>query len=103
MLPDDLIDFGMIPEFVGRLPVIAPLSQLAVDDLVKILTEPRNALANQYQQLFEFDGIELVFAPDSLDAIAEKAIERETGARGLRRSSRRRCSTSSSSCPRAAT
>ena len=84
VLPEDLIEYGMIPEFVGRLPVVAALHQLDRDDLVRILTEPRHALAKQFARFFEFDGIELVFADDSLEAIAEKALARETGARGLR-------------------
>ncbi len=84
VLPEDLMEFGLIPEFIGRLPVLASIDQLRREDLITILTEPRNALTKQFQRLFEFDGIELVFAPDSLQAIADKAIERETGARGLR-------------------
>ena len=83
-LPEDLIEYGLIPEFIGRLPVVAALHQLTRDDLVRILTEPRHALAKQFHRFFEFDGIELVFADDSLEAIADKALERETGARGLR-------------------
>ena len=84
VLPEDLMEFGLIPEFIGRLPVLASIDQLRREDLITILTEPRNALTKQFQRLFDFDDIELVFAPDSLDAIAHKAIERETGARGLR-------------------
>ena len=84
MLPEDLIEYGLIPEFIGRLPVIAAIHQLSRDDLITILTEPKNALTKQFQRFFEFDDIELVFAQDSLAAIADKAIERETGARGLR-------------------
>jgi ATP-dependent Clp protease ATP-binding subunit ClpX len=80
----DLIKFGMIPEFVGRLPVIAPLDPLDEDAMVRILTEPRNALVKQYQKLFELEGAELEFSPESLRAIAAKAKERDTGARGLR-------------------
>ena len=83
-LPEDLIEYGLIPEFIGRLPVVAALHQLTRDDLVRILTEPRHALAKQFHRFFEFDGIELVFADDSLEAIADKALDRETGARGLR-------------------
>ncbi|TNE47037.1 MAG: ATP-dependent Clp protease ATP-binding subunit ClpX [Deltaproteobacteria bacterium] len=82
--PEDLIEYGLIPEFVGRLPVLATLNQLDEDALVQILTEPKNALTKQYQRLFELDGIELTFAPDSLRAVAQQALERETGARGLR-------------------
>jgi ATP-dependent Clp protease ATP-binding subunit ClpX len=81
---DDLIEFGMIPEFVGRLPVIAPLDPLDEEALVRILTEPRNALVRQYQKLFEMEGAELEFAPQALHEIAKKARERDTGARGLR-------------------
>ena len=84
VLPEDLMEFGLIPEFIGRLPVLASINQLSREDLITILTEPRNALTKQFERLFDFDGIELVFAPDSLEAIAHKAIERETGARGLR-------------------
>ena len=84
VLPEDLMEFGLIPEFIGRLPVLAAIEGLRREDLITILTEPRNALTKQFQRLFDFDDIELVFAPDSLDAIADKAIKRETGARGLR-------------------
>ena len=84
VLPEDLMEYGLIPEFIGRLPVVAAIHQLTRDDLITILTEPRNALTKQFQRFFEFDDIELVFADDSLDAIADKALERETGARGLR-------------------
>jgi len=80
----DLIKFGMIPEFVGRLPVIAPLEPLDEEALVRILTEPRNALTRQYQKLFEMEGAGLEFTPGSLREIARKAKERDTGARGLR-------------------
>ena len=81
---DDLIEFGMIPEFVGRLPVLAPLDPLDEEALVRILTEPRNALVRQYQKLFEMEGAELEFDPQALQEIARKAKERDTGARGLR-------------------
>lgn len=81
---DDLIEFGMIPEFVGRLPVLAPLEPLDEEALVRILTEPRNALVRQYQKLFEMEGAELEFSPTSLKEIATKAMQRDTGARGLR-------------------
>ncbi|HEX2708603.1 MAG TPA: ATP-dependent Clp protease ATP-binding subunit ClpX [Solirubrobacterales bacterium] len=84
VLPEDLIEYGLIPEFIGRLPVITAIHQLSRDDLTTILTEPRHALTRQFQRFFEFDDIELVFAEDSLEAIADKALERETGARGLR-------------------
>src|SRR5438046_2871591 len=81
---DDLIEFGMIPEFVGRLPVLAPLDPLDEESLVRILTEPRNALVRQYQKLFEMEGAELEFHPQALHQIAIKARQRDTGARGLR-------------------
>ncbi|HKG36764.1 MAG TPA: ATP-dependent Clp protease ATP-binding subunit ClpX [Solirubrobacterales bacterium] len=84
VLPEDLMEYGLIPEFIGRLPVVAAIHQLSRDDLITILTEPRNALTRQFMRFFEFDDIELVFADDSLGAIADKALERETGARGLR-------------------
>jgi ATP-dependent Clp protease ATP-binding subunit ClpX len=84
VLPEDLMEYGLIPEFIGRLPVVAAIHQLSRDDLITILTEPRHALTKQFQRFFEFDDIELVFAEDSLGAIADKALERETGARGLR-------------------
>ena len=83
-LPEDLIEYGLIPEFIGRLPVMSAVHQLTRSDLVSILTEPRNALVKQFQRFFSFDGIELVFSEDSLTAVAEKGLERETGARGLR-------------------
>jgi ATP-dependent Clp protease ATP-binding subunit ClpX len=82
--PEDLLKFGLIPEFVGRLPVIATLEDLDVTALVKILKEPKNALIKQYQKLFELEDVELSFTDDALEAIAKKAIERKTGARGLR-------------------
>lgn len=82
--PDDLKRFGLIPEFIGRFPVLAPLEPLDVDALIKVLTEPKNALVKQYQQLFAFDDVELEFTQDALVEIADKAIERNTGARGLR-------------------
>jgi ATP-dependent Clp protease ATP-binding subunit ClpX len=84
VLPEDLVEYGLIPEFIGRLPVISVIHQLSREDLVCILTEPRNALVKQFQRFFQFDGIELVFADDSLASIADKALSRETGARGLR-------------------
>jgi ATP-dependent Clp protease ATP-binding subunit ClpX len=84
VLPEDLVEYGLIPEFIGRLPVISVIHQLSRADLVSILTEPKNALTKQFQRFFQFDGIELVFADESLKAIADKALERETGARGLR-------------------
>ncbi len=82
--PHDLLKFGIIPELVGRLPVIAPLNALTRDDLVRILTEPKNALVKQYQKLMEYDDVELEFEPDALTAIADRAIARNIGARGLR-------------------
>ena len=82
--PEDLLKFGLIPEFVGRLPVIATLTDLDEDALVTILTEPKNALVKQYQRLFEIEGVDLTFTDDSLRAIARRAIGRKTGARGLR-------------------
>jgi ATP-dependent Clp protease ATP-binding subunit ClpX len=84
VLPEDFMQYGLIPEFIGRMPVVAPIHQLSRGDLITILTEPRNALTRQFQRFFEFDDIELVFAPESLGAIADRALERETGARGLR-------------------
>ncbi len=82
--PDDLRKFGLIPEFIGRFPVLAPLEPLDVESLIKVLTEPKNALVRQYQQLFSYDGVELSFEQEALVEIAKKAIEQETGARGLR-------------------
>ena len=82
--PEDLLRFGLIPEFVGRVPVLATLADLDQDTLVKILSEPRNALVKQYQRLFEMEDIKLTFRTDALSAIAKKAIHRKTGARGLR-------------------
>ncbi len=82
--PEDLIKFGLIPELVGRLPAVATLSHLDKDALFRILTEPKNALVKQYAALMEYDDVELSFTDDALEAIAEKAIERKTGARGLR-------------------
>lgn len=82
--PSDLRKFGLIPEFIGRFPVLAPLEPLDVDALIQVLTEPKNALVRQYQQLFAYDGVELIFEQEALVEIAKKAIERETGARGLR-------------------
>ena len=82
--PEDLLKFGLIPEFIGRLPVIATLEDLNEDALVKVLTEPKNALVKQYATLFEMEGVKLTITEDALRAIAKKAIERKTGARGLR-------------------
>jgi ATP-dependent Clp protease ATP-binding subunit ClpX len=82
--PEDLLKYGLIPEFVGRLPVIATLEDLDVDALVKILVEPKNALVKQYKKLFEMEEVDLDFTDDALTAVAKRAIERKTGARGLR-------------------
>lgn len=81
---DDLLKFGLIPEFIGRFPVLAALSPLEVEDLVKILTEPKNALVKQYKKIFSLDNVELIFEEDAIVAIAERAIQKKTGARGLR-------------------
>ncbi|HZK17918.1 MAG TPA: ATP-dependent Clp protease ATP-binding subunit ClpX [Clostridia bacterium] len=82
--PEDLLKYGLIPEFVGRLPIIVTVDQLSENDLVRILTEPRNALIKQYEKLFELDGVTLEFQSDALNAIAIEALKRNTGARGLR-------------------
>ena len=82
--PEDMLKFGLIPEFVGRLPVLATLMDLDEDALVRILSEPKNALVKQYQRLFAMEDVELSFTEDALHAISRKAIERKTGARGLR-------------------
>ena len=84
VLPEDFVKFGLIPEFIGRVPVNVSLEPLDEEALIRILTEPKSALVKQYQKLFELDGVELIFTEDSLKAIAEKAIARKTGARGLR-------------------
>ncbi|HKT44282.1 MAG TPA: ATP-dependent Clp protease ATP-binding subunit ClpX [Gaiellaceae bacterium] len=84
VMPEDLLNFGLIPEFIGRLPVVSAVHQLRREDLVQILTEPKNALVRQYQRFFGYDNIELVFTEDALWEISDKALERETGARGLR-------------------
>jgi ATP-dependent Clp protease ATP-binding subunit ClpX len=84
VMPEDLLKFGLIPEFIGRLPVITTVSPLDKDALIRILTEPRNALVRQYRKLFELDGVELEFTDDSIEAVAEQALLRGTGARGLR-------------------
>lgn len=84
MLPQDLLKYGLIPEFIGRLPIIATLKDLDREALIKIATEPKNALVKQYQKLLEMDDVELEFKQESLEAIVDKAIERKTGARGLR-------------------
>jgi ATP-dependent Clp protease ATP-binding subunit ClpX len=82
--PEDLLQFGFIPEMVGRLPVTVSLEPLDKDSLIKVLTEPKNAIVKQYQQLFSMDGVELEFTPDGLEAAAERALEHQTGARSLR-------------------
>jgi ATP-dependent Clp protease ATP-binding subunit ClpX len=84
VMPEDLLKYGMIPEFIGRLPVITSVHNLDREALIRILTEPKNALVRQYKRLFELDGVELEFSDDALDAIADQAIKRGTGARGLR-------------------
>jgi ATP-dependent Clp protease ATP-binding subunit ClpX len=84
VMPEDLLNFGLIPEFIGRLPVVSAVHQLRREDLVEILEEPKNALIKQYQRFFGYDGIELVFTEDAMWEIADRALERETGARGLR-------------------
>ncbi|MGC2568350.1 MAG: ATP-dependent Clp protease ATP-binding subunit ClpX, partial [Mycobacterium sp.] len=84
VMPEDLIKYGLIPEFIGRLPVVASVTNLDKESLVTILSEPKNALVKQYSRLFEMDNVELEFSQDALEAIAEQAIHRGTGARGLR-------------------
>ena len=82
--PEDLIRYGLIPEFVGRLPVVATLEELDEDALIQILLEPKNALTKQYRKLFDMENVELEFRDDALRAVAKKAMQRKTGARGLR-------------------
>ena len=82
--PTDLVKYGLIPEFVGRVPVMVSLQGLDKEAMIRILTEPKNAQIKQYQKLFSFDDVKLVFEPDAVEEIAEKAMERKTGARGLR-------------------
>src|SRR5207237_10786730 len=84
VMPEDLLQFGLLPEFIGRLPVTSAVHQLQREDLVQILTEPKNALTRQYQRFFGYDNFELVFIEDALWEISDKALDRETGARGLR-------------------
>ncbi len=84
LLPQDLVKFGLIPEFIGRLPVITTVQPLTKEAYIEILTKPKNALLKQYQKLFELDGVTLEFEPDAIEAVVDKAIERKTGARGLR-------------------
>ena len=83
-MPEDLLKFGLIPEFIGRVPIITTVSPLDQVALVRILTEPRNALVKQYQRMFQIDGVELEFEQDAVEAIADQALLRGTGARGLR-------------------
>ena len=82
--PDDLVHYGLIPELIGRLPIIASLNEIKEEDMVRILTEPKNSLVKQYKKLFAIDEVELTFEEDALLAVAAKAIERKTGARGIR-------------------
>jgi ATP-dependent Clp protease ATP-binding subunit ClpX len=82
--PDDLVSYGLIPELVGRLPIIASLNEITEEDMVRILTEPKNSLIKQYKKLFSIDNVELNFEEEALKAIAAKSIKRKTGARGLR-------------------
>jgi ATP-dependent Clp protease ATP-binding subunit ClpX len=82
--PEDLLKYGLIPEFVGRFSAVATLKELDIDALIKVMTEPKNALVKQYKKLFEFEDIKLKFTDGAVKAIAEKAVERKTGARGLR-------------------
>ena len=83
-MPEDLIGYGLIPEFVGRLPVLTTVADLDKESLVRVLTEPKNAITKQYSRFFEMDGVELSISDDALEAIAEQAMKRGTGARGLR-------------------
>ena len=82
--PEDLVKFGLIPEFTGRLPIITAMKELTEDDLVRVMTEPKNALIRQYKKLLAMDGVDLEFEPGALRALAKAAIARKTGARGLR-------------------
>jgi len=84
VMPEDLLKYGFIPEFIGRLPVIAVVDPLTKDDLVRILTEPKNAIVKQYQALLAAEGVELVVTPEALNAVAEEALRRKTGARALK-------------------
>jgi len=84
VLPEDLMAFGLIPEFVGRLPVVATVGDLDKESLIRVLLEPKNALTRQYAKFFEMDGVELSFTDDALEAVADQALLRSTGARGLR-------------------
>ena len=102
-LPEDLIQYGLIPEFIGRLPVMSAIHQLSRNELMEILTEPRNALVKQFQRFFQFDGIELVFADESLNSIADRRSSVRPAPADCARSSKRSCSRCSSSCPHGAT
>jgi ATP-dependent Clp protease ATP-binding subunit ClpX len=82
--PEDLIKFGLIPEFIGRIPIVTTLNELSLDALIRILTEPKNALTKQYKKLFELEDVELKFTEEVLTAVAEAALKRKSGARGLR-------------------
>ena len=84
VMPDDLNKFGLIPELIGRLPVTVAVKKLEKTDLIRILTEPKNSLTKQYRQLLKYDDVDLIFTPEAIEAIADEAIERKTGARGLR-------------------
>ncbi len=84
VIPDDLMKFGLIPEFIGRLPIIATLDELTIDSLKAIFTEPKNSLLKQYQKMFDIENVKLKFTEKAIEAIAETAISRESGARGLR-------------------
>ena len=84
VLPQDFVKFGLIPEFIGRVPITVSLDLLDKDALIRILKEPKNSLVKQYEKLFELDGVGLEFSDDAIEAIADKALERKTGARGLR-------------------
>jgi len=82
--PEDLLKYGLIPELIGRLPVVATLHELDEEALIRILVEPKNALLRQYQKFFEFEGVKLTFTEDAIQAVAQEAVRRDTGARGLR-------------------
>ena len=84
LLPEDLVKFGMIPEFVGRVPVTVALDALTKEDMVRILVEPKNSIVKQYKKMFELDGVKLSFEREAIEAIAEQTVKRKTGARGLR-------------------
>lgn len=100
VLPEDLLKSGLIPEFIGRLPVVVTLDALDEDALVNILTQPKNALVKQYQKLLELDGVTLTFDDDALRQIAKEALKRKTGRAACARSSRASCATSCTMCRR---